>query len=463
MTLYIKNFFINKKLKNIKMFFGEKIRDTKILVIFCIMIFSVGMGCIYLTAPKFLDYENKEGLINNILLENNDLKIKKLSNINYKIFPSPRLILSNVSFEMGDKIILTENSQIQIILKLSKIINFKKSSYNKIYINSKNFRFNISKSQKLLSLLKKNKKNIFFKKGNIIFFINKKNILTINNADFNLKPESKKNKLSIKGFVLNEIISLSLVNNIKGKNIFLAKIPGIDSKIKFSFNEKKELKKLEGNINLEILNNYLQLNFLKDKKYNLKNSFFRGNYLNTFIEGNIILNPTLLFNLNLKISMVNLDKILPLIINLNKIDEKDNFKFIKKLNGIINFNHPKNFLGRINFQNGLIKIENVSINKKNRDIKFDLTFGKNYDYKKIEFNLMYVFKHKKKAENKILIKGNLIPSTNKIQILKIQYDDKKLDDKKIDYYEKTLNKKYIKEDLKKIFDFRLLEKFLKSF
>ena len=463
MTFYIKNFFINKKLKNIKMFFGEKIRDTKTLAIFCIMIFSLGMGCIYLIAPKFFDYENKEGLINNVLLENNNLKINKLSKINYKIFPSPRLILSNVSFEMGDKIILTEDSQIQIILKLSKIINFEKSSYNKIYINSKNFRFNISKSQKLLSLLKKNKKNIFFKKGNIIFFINKKNILTINNADFNLKPESKKKKLSIKGFVLNEIISLSFVNNIKGENIFLAKIPGIDSKIKFSFNKKKELKKLEGNINLEILNNYLQLNFLKDKKYNLKNSFFRGNYLNTFIGGNIILNPTLLFNLNLKISMVNLDKILPLIFYLNKIDEKDNFKFIKKLNGIINFNYPKNFLGRINFQNGLIKIENVSINKKNRDIKFDLTFGKNYDYKKIEFNLMYVFKHKKRAENKILINGNLIPSTNKIQILKIQYDDKKLDDRKIDYYEKTLNNKYIKEDLKKVFDFRLLEKFLKSF
>ncbi len=461
MTFYNKNFYINKKLKNIKMYFNESIKYNKILVMLYITAFCVSLGIIYFSAPKFFNYENKKGLIDNILLENNNIKISKISDINYKIFPSPRLILSNTSFEIGDKIIISEDSQIQIILKLNDIINFNKSSYNKIHIKSKNFSFDVNKTKKLIALINKNKKRISFKKSNLVFFVNNKEILIIKNADFNLKSESKKNKLDVKGLILNEEISLSLISNNKDENIFFAKIPGIDSKIKLNFSEKKS-KILEGNISIEILNNYLQLNFLKDKKYKLQNSFFRGNYLNTFIGGDITLNPTLLFDLNLKLSMINLEKILPLFLSSNNLDETKNFKLIKKLNGKINFNYPKKFLGEINFQNGLIKIENVKLNKKNRNIVFNLTFGKNYDYKKIEFNLTHVFKYKKKIDNEIQINGNLIPSTNKIQILKMQLNDKKLNDEEINYHEKILNTKFIKGDLNKVFDNKLLEKFLKS-
>ena len=108
---------------------------------------------IYIFIPKFFNYTPK--LVQESLKKNNDVNIKYVSNINYKLFPSPRLRLSGVDLEFGENILRVENTEVDIVFNLSKIINYKTIDYNKFILRGGSTSVKIDKVNKLFDYIKK--------------------------------------------------------------------------------------------------------------------------------------------------------------------------------------------------------------------------------------------------------------------------------------------------------------------
>ena len=93
------------------------------------VIFFVSFA-LFLIIPKFFDYEKKENIIKNYLLENYDLKVNKHSEIKYYILPKPKIEIKNVE---------TKSKQISSALFIDKLILYPNImsiyNYNEFQIN----------------------------------------------------------------------------------------------------------------------------------------------------------------------------------------------------------------------------------------------------------------------------------------------------------------------------------------
>lgn len=180
-------------------------------------------------------------------------------------------------------------------------------------------------------------------------------ILKIRNINFS-NYGFKKNKL--KGLVFNKNFE---INYNKEKKIFDFQIPeaGINANFKLSDYKKKQL--LAGKSKIDILNNYLKLDYLINKKQIVINkSKFRNKYLSLSFQNFINLNPY--FEMDLDIKVERVDNKLFSKLNLEKILSKKNI--IKKLNGnskihykekkILNRNLIEEYTSQIYLENGRV-------------------------------------------------------------------------------------------------------------
>ena len=95
-----------------------------LLIIFLISFF------IYLITPKIFDYSKKVEFINNALNNSYSLKINDYSNISYRLFPTPRIVIKDTNLEFNDSSVLVQAEEIILKVKLSEM--YKNSFFMKV-------------------------------------------------------------------------------------------------------------------------------------------------------------------------------------------------------------------------------------------------------------------------------------------------------------------------------------------
>jgi hypothetical protein len=440
-------------MKKLKFSLTEKKYLKFFVYLFSLFIF---FSIIYISTPKLLNFSPES--VKESLKNNNNIKIRNISRIDYKIFPTPRLILPNSSFVFGEDIFEVNNSELEIILNISEILNFKTVDYKKLLINQGSLEININNISKLLKNINKNKKKLTFKKNNIIFLYKETFFFEISDASINLKPLSEKKKLIINGNFLNNKIFIKLESKLKNKNNLILKIPELDIETKVSF-VKNNLGNINGFFNLKIFNNLVKFNFTKEDNLKLINGYIRSKLINSFFEGNIEFEPNFFSTLNLKISDLNIKKLIPLMQKNYFSNNISNLALIKKINGVYKF--KSKFEGKIIIKNGEILFEEFNVGK-NKSFLFNVkinTFGKKG---KIQFNLIKIIKHKRDLTKKIEIKGVLIPSNSKIIFENFFLDDKKLSVEKTKELENKFKDEIIQNTLVNIFNESKMNRYFRN-
>jgi hypothetical protein len=436
---------MNKKLKFI---FKDKKNYKSILYLLLLIVSSF---TIYSLIPKFFNYTPK--LVQESLKINSNINIKQISNISYKFFPSPRLRLSGVDLEFGEGVLVAENTEVDIILKLSKIINYKSLDYNKFLLRNGSSSIEINKVNKLFNYIRNNKKKINFKNNTFILLNENKKILEINDSLIKFNTKNNFQQLNINGLFLNHKISFILKDKNDSKINIALKVPELDILANILLKKIDDFKTFEGKINFQILNNFFQFNLIKDKNILINKGFVRSNLINSSFEGDVSFKPYFYFILDFEPSLIDVEK-LNLIIKQNLFSENyDLMNIIKKLDGSLNFKNK--FNGRVIFKNREISLESFQLDKEK---KISLN-AQIYEFGKkgrIQFNLTNDVK-------KISISGFLTPSSSKIKFDEIVFKKKVFKKNELKEYEEKFENEIINGSIVNIFNKIKINNFFKNF
>ena len=402
--------------KNSNNFFNfKKFKKIKKINIYLISIGFISLS-LYPLIPKFYDYNEKVNKIKEVLISNNNLNLKTFSNINYSIFPSPRLTVNGINIESKDGKFQINNGQLIIVMNILNILNYQKFDYKKIVLSKSFFKIDIANITNLTEFIKKNKKKIILQNNNFAIFKKEKMLLEFKNVNTKLLSEENKKKVNFLGLVSGQKILIKYFINVMKQDKFILAIPEVDTIAKFFF-KKNNKNSHNGFANIEVMNNYLQFDFEFTDDLKLYNSFLRNKKISTKIEGNIKRNPNLYLNLNFDITRLNLNDIRKKLLNQKQF-LKTNSKFIKKINGKFNISFKDQFSGSLSLENGEIYFNEFILKYGKYNLKFD-GFLSNIDkQKKINFTLVNSFENKKKPIN-IFLEGDLNTSIKTITFKKI--------------------------------------------
>jgi len=282
--------------------------------------------------------------------------------------------------------------------------------------------------------------------------------LEVKDTFIKIRKNGEKKELRINGNFLNNKISIKLDNAFANKNNLILSIPELDIAAKVFF-EKNNSGDVKGLLNLEIFNNFLKLNFIKDDKIKLTNGFIRSKLINSTINGEVAFKPNFFSMLNFKISNFNTEKFFTEVQNNYFSKNNKSLSFIKKINGIFNF--ESKFAGRIISKNGEILIENFRIGK-NKSFSLNARINEIGKKGKIKFNLIKVIKYKKNLSRKIEVRGLIIPASSRVVFEKFLLDDNEISTKKTKEYEDKFKDELIQNYLGNIFNESKINKYLKN-
>ena len=443
---------MNKKLNFI--FKNKKIYKVFLyLLVFFVIIFST-----YFFIPKFFNYAPK--LIEESLVINSDIKIKNISNINYKFLPSPRLSLSGTSLEFKENILAVEDAEIEIILNPLSIINYKILDYNKILIKGGFSIVEIDEVDLLFNYIKQNKKKIIFKKNKIVLLKNKKKLFEVSDSQVKINTTNNLQQLNINGFFFNHKITFILKDESEGKTKIVFKIPELDISSNITIDNKDKLQPYRGLVNIEVLNNFFQFNFSKEQNIKIKEGFLRSGLINSLIAGNLSFKPYFSFDLNIQPSTLNIEKLILILQKKYFLEDLRKTEFINKIDGSLNFRNM--FRGSIVFKNTEIFFQNFKVGKVN-PIFFDANISQFGPKGKVQFNLNTSIQYKKKVARNLKMSGHVTPSNSKVTFSKIIFDEENFTEKKINNYEEKFKNEVIDGSLSNIFNEKKIKNFFKNF
>ena len=441
--------------KNLKLIFKKK-KIYKITLYFFLFIVIIFFS--YFSIPKFLNYTPK--LIEESLKKNNNLNIKDISNINYRIFPSPRLNVSGSTLELEDNVLEVKGVKIDIILNPLSLINYKKFDYDRVLIKGESIDIKINKVNRLLNYINKNEKKINFKENTIFILKENKKLFKINKGTIKINSKYSTQQLSINGLFLNYKIKFLLENESEKKTNIILNIPELDISTKISLRKKDNFRKLEGLVNFVVLNNFFQFNFIKEKEIRINKGYTRNNLINSSFEGSISFKPHFFFDLDIKPSTINIKKLFPEIQRNFFSENSQGAEIIKKINGSLNF---RNILkGKVIFENGEILFQNFSTNK-NNPILFDAKISEFGKKGKIKFNFLKNIQYKENFTKELKISGFMIPESSKVVFTQVLLDKKTFTAEKIKNYEERFKYEVINNSLSNIFNEIKINNFLKNF
>ena len=433
---------------------------------YIIIIFIIST-IVYLVVPKFLNYENKIIYLKKSLNKNYNLSIINIKKINYKIFPTPRLILKKSTISLNKNNTKVEIKDLVLILNIFKLYKFNDLELIKIVLTQPNLIIKTENLKNILRYVDRVNNQMIIKNGSLLLSNKKSKILSIDKFSFN-----NKNKEKIK---LNSIIFGHKFNAIflerRGKKNLTAIMPDFGFKTNVMFAENSSLDILKGKIEAKFLKNNLKFNFIKNDNLIISNSFFRNKLLQTTFDGTIETNPFFNFDLFFIIKSINFTDLLNSdnIKNLLNVSDK-----AKKLNGKIKIlykkknlerSYVKNLSASISSVNGLIKLNEITIHFPEAVINLEGDISEYEGYKKFNFKIIADITNKKKffknfkikdIENQeavgLSINGYLNISSNKIYFELIKIDNKKIISvEDINFYKKSFEQILIKDNLKNIF------------
>jgi len=442
-------------IKNLNFIFKKK---NIYKIILYLLIYFIVIFFAYFFTPNFFNYSPQ--LIEESLKQNNNFNIKNISKVSYKAFPTPRLRISGSNFTFEEDILEVDGSEIDIILNSSSILNYKRLDYNKLLIKGGSTKININNANQLLNYFKKNKQKIFFKENNLILVQNNKDLFEINDSIIKVISANNQQQLIINGIFLNHKITFLLDSKLENKSNITFKIPELDISSSIFLENKDNFSSFNGLVNFEVLNNFFQIIFTKDKNIKINKGYIRNNLINSSFEGDIAFKPNFFLNLDFEPTILNIEKLFPIIQKKFFSDDPSGLEIIKKING--SFNFKTKFEGNVIFENGEILFKNFKIGK-NNSLFFDakiFEFGKKG---KIQFNLFKIIQYKKNFLKELKISGFIIPSVSKVTFEKMSLNNEDYAAKKIKNYEKKFENEVIQNLLSNIFNDSKMSDFFKNF
>ncbi len=436
------------------------------------LIFFISIS-IYLTIPKFFDYNEKINVFQDYLKNYYGLEIKNFTNIKYKIFPRPHLLLENVNLNVLKSPINLKTKQLNIVFNINNIYEAEKLKLNQLILTSSVAELEVSEIKNFLTYIKNLEQNIKFNSLKIQLKKEDDLIVSLKNIKF---LNYGNNKFKITGRIFGEKFKLSFRNNNQDL-VFKILNSGVETK--FNFKENSSIENLSGSSKINVSNNYLKFDFAQEKNsLKIENAYFKNRYLNFSFESLIKLNPY--FNVNSKIIAKKIEKNI-----ISKFDLEDIFRYkdvVKKLNSNnqIIYQKKKFYRGilknvsmNLNLENGKIfysKVINFSGGKSNCMGEFQLT----EEFPKLVFDCTLEVNDKKhlfktfeisnenKIENfKIDIKGSFNILNRKINFDKVEieniYSAQKED---LNYFKQTFEEILFKDTFFKIFQLNKIKVFL---
>ena len=442
-------------IKNLNFIFKKK---NIYKIILYLLIYFIVIFFAYFFTPNFFNYSPQ--LIEESLKQNNNFNIKNISKVSYKAFPTPRLRISGSNFTFEEDILEVDGSEIDIILNSSSILNYKRLDYNKLLIKGGSTKININNANQLLNYFKKNKQKIFFKENNLILVQNNKDLFEINDSIIKVISANNQQQLTINGIFLNHKITFLLDSKLENKSNITFKIPELDISSSIFLENKDNFSSFNGLVNFEVLNNFFQIIFTKDKNIKINKGYIRNNLINSSFEGDIAFKPNFFLNLDFEPTILNIEKLFSIIQKKFFSDDPSGLEIIKKING--SFSFKTKFEGNVIFENGEILFKNFKIGK-NNSLFFDakiFEFGKKG---KIQFNLFKIIQYKKNFPKELKISGFIIPSVSKVTFEKMLLNNKDYAAEKIKNYEKKFENEVIQNLLSNIFNDSKMSDFFKNF
>ena len=438
------NFFLKKK--------NLSVLKLYLLIFFLFLIF------IYLSSPKFFNISKE--LLEKNLKTNHNINLSSSTNLKYQIFPTPRIIASDVNLNSEDDILQVENSEISFVLKFNKILDFKNLNYKKLIISKGNLTFDLKKSTNVINFLKKNNKKIIFEKNQLYLTQENEDLIVINNSRIQLNSDNLKKELVLNGLFLDNKINLSLTNLSDKKNNLILKIPSLDINANVVFEKNNQTNVYDGTINIQVLNNLLFFKFFKDKSFNIEQGYIRNDLINSSILGDIILKPNFFINLTLEPNYLKIKKIFNLTnMSFFKEDYLNNIEMLKKINGSVSIKQILN--GEIIFENNQIILKNF-YNEADNNYIINAQINEYGKKGKIRFQLTKKLNNKDNATNNIEIIGYLIPFESKIIFNQISLDNVEYSIDQVEELETKFNKEVIEKSLDNLFEKAKLDNFFKS-
>jgi len=441
-------------IKNLNLIFKKK---TIYKIIFNFLVFFIIIVFTYFSIPYFFNYSSQ--LIEENFKTNNDINIKNISKINYKAFPNPRLEVHGSNLYLKENILEIDGSEIVIILNPSKILNNKKLYYSKIIIKGGSTKIKTNNINKLSNYFKKKKLKIFLKKNNLIFIRNKKSLFEINNSIVEIRPSNNRKQLRVNGIFLNHKITFLLKSQLENGNNIIIKIPELDILSRIFLTNKDSLSFFNGFVNLQVLNNFFKFNFTKEKNIKINEGFVRNNIINSSFEGEVTINPNFLLNLTFEPTVLNMEKLLPIIQKKYFSDNVD-IELIKKINGSFIFKRMTQ--GVVTFKNGEILFSNFQSGS-NDSLFFNARISEFGKKGKIYFDVLKTIQYRKSSPKELKISGFIHPSSSKIFFEQLLFNEKDYTQEDVKVLQKNFNNEVIQKSLSNIFNYSKLNNFFNNF
>ncbi len=425
----------NKYSRYLKFFFFLRY----VFAIFLVAIF------LFFLIPKFFNYEKKQEIIKEHLVNYYDLELNNYSSIEFNIFPFPNLSIKDINLKVKDKPIFFNTKNLNIFLNFENIYNYENFVAEKILLNNSRIDLDIDTTKNIFNYLGKLKYKLDVQNLNLNLKKKENFILKITKIDYS-NHGYKKNRIT--GEIFDKKFKTYLNDDNKNLNF---KILNTGIKADFNFDKVNKINSMSGSSKITILNNYLKFNFaLQDNQMEITNSNLKNQDLSISFDSLILFDP--FFEISSDIYINKVDEKLLNRLNLEKILK--NQEILKKFNGNSKINYKKK-----KFRNSIVKKYYLELNLAHGRLNFlnkIYVLGGDIDckgesllteeYPRLQFVCLFNLNDKRKLLKKFSISKNI----NKDLVNLNVEGSLNIFNKKINFKKINIGKNYIanEEDMK---------------
>ena len=210
---------------------------------------------LFLLIPNFFDYQKRDKIIKNYLLESYGLKLNKYENIKFNSLPVPNLEIFNASLNFNTTSVRLDVQNLNIYPKLVNIYNFKNFKAKKIVFSKNKIALQTDELKILSKYIYKLENKFTLKNLEIKIFRDDEFLINLKNINLS---NYGYNKNTIRGEVFNKKFKMKMDNNLNKLNFNLLNT-GIN--VDLIFNKTKEDLPLNGIVKAKLLNSNLKFNF----------------------------------------------------------------------------------------------------------------------------------------------------------------------------------------------------------
>ena len=110
---------------------------------------------LFLLIPKLFDYEKKQEIIKEYLINNYDLEINNYASTKFNVFPFPNLSIKNADLKVRDKPIILKAEKLKIFLNFNNIYNYENFEAKKIIFSETEIDLDIDRAKEFLNYFRK--------------------------------------------------------------------------------------------------------------------------------------------------------------------------------------------------------------------------------------------------------------------------------------------------------------------